>query len=308
MQVNMRISIVMSTYNGSRYIQEQLDSIRNQSRTPDEVLIFDDESSDNTYEIISNYINSFGLENWKLQKNPQNYGWRKSFIHAISCATGDLIFTADQDDIWCLDKVEKMSKAFELNKQIVVLVADYQEFKFGDIPTQKAKYDSYEVKRIPCDKKWYYIRRPGCVFALKKDIIPYINKTWYTNYAHDVLIWQIGILLNGLYHIDYTAIYFRRHDTNATPLNYHNKTTRVEHANWALNETARLEQLFSSEEKLKKNSNRSYISEYHKFTEHRLALLEQKKMIEIGWLMKNRDNYLSIRSLGIDIVCSMMKK
>ncbi len=304
----MKTSIVMSTYNGSRYIQAQLDSIRNQTRKPDEVLIFDDGSSDNTYEIIADYIASFGLENWKLQKNPQNYGWRKSFMHAISCATGDLIFTADQDDIWCLDKIEKMAKAFELNEQIIVLVADYQEFRFDDVPKKKEKNDTYKTKQIQCDKKWYYIRRPGCVFAFKKEIIPYMIAAWYTDYAHDVLMWQIGILMNGLYHMEYTAIYFRRHDSNATPLNRHNKTTRINHANWALKETAQLEKLFNSEDELKKNPNREYITLYHNFTEHRLSLLKKKRMREIGWLMKNSDSYLSRKSLIIDIICSMMKK
>ncbi|MFR5148684.1 MAG: glycosyltransferase [Ruminococcus sp.] len=135
----MKTSVVMSTYNGKRYIRAQLDSIRNQTRKPDEVLIFDDGSSDDTYEIVSDYIASFELKNWKLKKNPQNYGWRKSFIHAISCATGNLIFTADQDDIWCLDKVEKMSAICEKNDRILVLVADYQEFTFDDVPTQKEK-------------------------------------------------------------------------------------------------------------------------------------------------------------------------
>ena len=49
----MKTSVVMSTYNGKRYIRAQLDSIRNQTRKPDEVLIFDDGSSDDTYEIVS---------------------------------------------------------------------------------------------------------------------------------------------------------------------------------------------------------------------------------------------------------------
>ncbi|WP_455056776.1 glycosyltransferase [Jutongia sp.] len=304
----MKISVVISTYNGSRYIQEQLDSIRNQTRMPDEVLIFDDDSSDNTYEIISDYINLFKLDNWKLQKNPRNYGWRKSFMHAISCATGDLIFTADQDDIWCLDKIEKMSMACENNSKILVLVADYQEFQFDNVPVRKNKKDTYNVKRIQCDDNWYYIKRPGCVFALRKEIVPYMIKAWYEDYAHDVLMWQIGILLNGLYHIEYTAIYFRRHDSNATPLNYHNRTTRINHAYWALRETAQLEMLFNTEDSIYTEQNIQLVRDYYIFTEHRLALLRERKVTEVIWLMRNRRKYLSGKSLMVDIVCSIMKK
>lgn len=298
----------MSTYNGNRYIQAQLDSIRNQTRKPDEVLIFDDGSSDNTYEIVADYIASFGLENWKLQKNPQNYGWRKSFMHAISCATGDLIFTADQDDIWCFDKVEKMSAVCEKNEQILVLVADYQEFQFDDVPTKKEKRDTYKVEQILCDDKWYYIKRPGCVFGFRKEIVPYMAKTWYEDYAHDVLMWQIGILLNGLYHIEYTSIYFRRHDSNATPLNYHNRTTRINHAIWAQKETSQLEILLNAEPSICTEQNIRLVKDYHAFTNHRLALLKRRKVTEIIWLIKNRKKYLSSKSLILDIVCSMMKR
>ena len=305
---NMKTSIVMSTYNGSRYIREQLDSIRNQTRKPDEVLIFDDGSSDNTYEIIADYIVSFGLESWKLQKNPQNYGWRKSFMHAISCATGDLIFTADQDDIWCLDKVEKMTAVFEENREILVLVADYQEFQFDNIPSKKQKKDPYKVEQVPCNDKWYYIKRPGCVFGFRKEIVQYMDKAWYEDYAHDVLIWQIGILLNGLYHIEYTSIFFRRHDSNATPRNYHNKTTRIDHANWALKETSQLEMLLNTEPSICTIQNMQLVKEYHAFTSHRLTLLKNRNITEIVWLMKNRRQYLSSKSLVVDIVCSLMKK
>ena len=181
----MKTSIVMSTYNGSRYIQAQLDSIRNQTRKPDEVLIFDDGSSDNTYEIVSDYIVSFGLKNWKLQKNPHNYGWRKSFMHAISCATGDLIFTADQDDIWCLDKIEKMTAVCEKNHEVLVLVADYQEFQFNNIPSKKEKRDTYKVEQVSCNDKWYYIQRPGCVFGFRKEIVQYMVCLLYTSDAAD---------------------------------------------------------------------------------------------------------------------------
>ncbi len=304
----MKTSVVMSTYNGKRYIRAQLDLIRNQTRKPDEVLIFDDGSSDDTYEIVSDYIASFELKNWKLKKNPQNYGWRKSFIHAISCATGNLIFTADQDDIWCLDKVEKMSAICEKNDRILVLVADYQEFTFDDVPTQKEKRDTCKVEQIPCDDKWYYIKRPGCVFGFRKEIVPYMIKAWYKDYAHDVLMWQIGILMNGLYHIDYTAIYFRRHDSNATPLNYHNRTTRINHANWALKETSQLEILLNTELSISTIQNKQFVKEYHDFTVHRLALLESRKITEVIWLVKNRRKYLSSRSLFVDIFCSMLIK
>lgn len=75
----MKISIVLSTYNGSQYIEEQLDSLRNQTYTADEVLISDDCSQDNTVQIIETYIKKYELLNWKLEVNEKNCGWQKKF-------------------------------------------------------------------------------------------------------------------------------------------------------------------------------------------------------------------------------------
>ena len=103
----MKISIVLSTYNGSQYIEEQLDSLRNQTYTADEVLISDDCSQDNTVQIIETYIKKYELLNWKLEVNEKNCGWRKNFMNLITSAMGDIVFTCDQDDIWSADKIQK---------------------------------------------------------------------------------------------------------------------------------------------------------------------------------------------------------
>ena len=64
----MYLSVVISTYNGSKYILEQLDSIRNQTRRADEVMIIDDCSTDDTVEKINNFLKKYNLNNWKIVK------------------------------------------------------------------------------------------------------------------------------------------------------------------------------------------------------------------------------------------------
>ena len=100
------ISVVMTTYNGERYILEQLESIRIQTRQPDEVIIQDDASNDDTKVLIDYFIRAHGLKNWKVYKNVKNIGWRNNFYDAISKAHGDIIFFADQDDVWCSQKIK----------------------------------------------------------------------------------------------------------------------------------------------------------------------------------------------------------
>lgn len=73
----MKISIVVCTYNGMSYLEEQLDSLRLQIRKPDEVLISDDNSNDGTVEYVKSYINKYNLDNWLIRVNKPNLGWRK---------------------------------------------------------------------------------------------------------------------------------------------------------------------------------------------------------------------------------------
>ena len=93
------ISVLMATYNGSQFIIEQLDSIKNQTFQPDEVIICDDCSTDDTVSIVSNYISNNGLDNWKLYVNEQNLGHYKTFLKLSQLATNEYVFFSDQDDI-----------------------------------------------------------------------------------------------------------------------------------------------------------------------------------------------------------------
>ena len=95
----MKTSVVISTYNGEKYIIEQLDSLRKQSRPADEVIIADDCSSDHTVDIVKQYINQNKLNSWQVIVNDHNKGWRRNFMETMWNATGDLIFPCDQDDI-----------------------------------------------------------------------------------------------------------------------------------------------------------------------------------------------------------------
>ena len=77
----MKVSVVMTTYNGIRFLKEMLDSLKNQTRKIDEVIICDDRSTDNTVEFINEYIEVYNLKNWKITVNHQNLGWEKNFLN-----------------------------------------------------------------------------------------------------------------------------------------------------------------------------------------------------------------------------------
>lgn len=92
------ISIAMTTYNGEKYLREQLDSILRQSFTDWELVICDDCSKDSTRQILAEYA---GKDNRiKIFENDKNLGFKKNFEKAISLCNGDYIALSDQDDIW----------------------------------------------------------------------------------------------------------------------------------------------------------------------------------------------------------------
>ena len=83
----------MATYNGAQYIEEQLDSIRLQTMQPDEVILCDDCSSDDTVKLIKKYICDYDLrDTWKVKVNKDNLGYANNFNNAAYLATGDFIF------------------------------------------------------------------------------------------------------------------------------------------------------------------------------------------------------------------------
>lgn len=97
------ISVALCTYNGERYIRQQLDSILAQTMPVDEIVVHDDRSTDSTYEILSYYASQYSQI--KLIRNTQNIGYKKNFEVALRECCGDYIFFSDQDDIWAKDKV-----------------------------------------------------------------------------------------------------------------------------------------------------------------------------------------------------------
>ena len=101
---NPNISIVLCTYNGELYLREQLNSILKQTLPASEIIIQDDCSTDNTWDIILEYKSKYPII--KAFRNQKNIRAHANFISAFSLATGDFIAPSDQDDIWYETKIE----------------------------------------------------------------------------------------------------------------------------------------------------------------------------------------------------------
>ncbi|HWV74152.1 MAG TPA: glycosyltransferase family 2 protein [Pseudosphingobacterium sp.] len=100
------VSIALCSYNGAKYLRNQIDSIVSQTYRPLELIIVDDKSSDNTAEILSLYAENNKDILFRVFENERRLGYVKNFEKAISLCSGDFIAIADQDDVWTTDKIE----------------------------------------------------------------------------------------------------------------------------------------------------------------------------------------------------------
>lgn len=216
MKKDIRISVAMATYNGEKYIKEQIDSILVNLKENDELVISDDGSTDNTIEII----NSYKDERIKLIQGPRD-GVKKNFDNAIKECSGKYIFLSDQDDIWEKDKVENVLKAFKDNENCLCVVHDSRVF---DSENNEIIIDSFYKFRnskagiIKNIIKNSYI---GCCMAfdssIKKDILPIPNDID----MHDQWIGILSEIKGKSVFINDKLIKYRRHSDNVSKMEHY---------------------------------------------------------------------------------------
>ncbi len=113
----MSISVAMCTYNGSKFLLEQLTSIANQTQAVDELVVCDDCSTDNTVEIIGQFAKTVTFP-VRVFVNSTNLGSNRNFEKCLSLCQNEIIILCDQDDVWLPQKVEKICVCFTTNKHI----------------------------------------------------------------------------------------------------------------------------------------------------------------------------------------------
>lgn len=108
----MKISIALATFNGAAYLREQLDSIKRQSLQPDELVVSDDSSSDDTVEIARQFARVAGFE-VKVDAHSKLGNYNENFVRAIGQCTGDIVALCDQDDVWSQNKLATACAEFQ---------------------------------------------------------------------------------------------------------------------------------------------------------------------------------------------------
>lgn len=204
-----KVSVAMATYNGEKYIKEQIETILNNLDDKDELVISDDGSSDMTIEII-NKINDKRIT---LLEGPRK-GLKKNFENAIKNTTGDVIFLSDQDDIWMENKVEKVLECFNNNNYILIqhdaVVVDENDKVIYESFAEHRKVKTGVIKNLI--KNSYH----GCCIAFRKELIKEILPIPDNIYLHDEWIGIVAELNGKTYFLNEKLIKYRRHSENTS--------------------------------------------------------------------------------------------
>jgi glycosyltransferase involved in cell wall biosynthesis len=200
----------MATYNGEKYVKEQLASILSQLSENDEIIISDDNSSDSTLDIIK------GLNDRRISVvlNEKPAGYTKNFENTLEKATGDVIFLADQDDVWLSNKV---SITLSYLKKYDFVVSDCTIVD-ADLNTLAPSHFNIHNVRTGFMNNFLLPRYIGACMAFKKEVLstclPFPEKQKFA--AHDYWISQWAELRFSTVVINEPLILYRRHGSNAS--------------------------------------------------------------------------------------------
>lgn len=308
-----KISVVMASFNGIKFIGEQLDSIRKQTHKPDEVIISDDNSTDGTFEFCNDYITKHNLTGWNVSRNDSVHGIKGNFMRALSLSTGDYIFTCDQDDVWMNDKIHVMSSIMDSRPEILLLCSNYIPVVNSERINAKVRNinrDDGSVIQFRLNDTWLDNMRPGCTYCFRREILRKFRVIDIENQIHDSMLWKYAITSDSLYLLNRLLILYRRHGDNAT--NQFNRippniTQRIE----LINEESEMYRRFidASDGLGITESNQKLMKSKIKFLERRKAMLMKKSIfVSAMFVLMNYRYYPTRRNALSDIYASIFMK
>lgn len=203
------VSIVVCTYNGERFIGEQLQSILDQSYSNLEIIVGDDASQDNTVTIVKEYSDKH--HNIRLLAYKDNLGYIKNFERTISRASGNYIALSDQDDFWMPRKIESLMKIIG-SRDLAYCNSSFVDEKLQDMGIVFS-----QKKNMISSNNAIHLMLDNCVSghaalfkkSLYNSAIPFPN-----HIPHDWWLAYNAALQNGLTYLDKTLVKYRHHGSN----------------------------------------------------------------------------------------------
>ena len=208
----MKVSVAMATYNGEKYLEQQIDSILSQLGNDDELIISDDHSSDQTLAIIKKYISED--HRVKLFMNEEK-GVTSNFENAIKRTQNEIIFLSDQDDVWKPEKVKTVKDYYEKNPTIQMIMSDITVVD-NHLNTKIESFYEFRGSRAGVLKNIIKNSYIGCAMSFKKELKTKILPIPRNVPMHDMWIGLVADMNKSALLIPEKLIFYRRHDATVT--------------------------------------------------------------------------------------------
>lgn len=220
------ISIAMTTYNGEKFLKEQIDSILAQTYTDFELVIVDDCSTDSTWEILCTYKQN---QKVRIFKNEKNLGFKSNFEKAISLCTGDFIALSDQDDVWLENHLQVLLDTID-QKDLACANAILVDKNLKDLGSRMS--DVTKIKKIPSGSKalltyflsnHYFVQGSTCLLTkgFVQKALPIPTEIDY----HDTWFSLFCAANNGLNYTKEPILLYRQHKNNVSDISNYKKNS-----------------------------------------------------------------------------------
>jgi len=205
------ISVVVCTYNGAKFIEEQLASITGQTYAITEIIVVDDASSDDTFKVLERA--AARDSRIALYRNEVNLGFTANFEKVMKMANHDFIAIADQDDVWHVNKIEKMMAAFL--PTAAAIYCDSVRFT-KTVPTSPvANKKNRRISGTQVRKLAMYNTVSGHALIIRKSLLEHALPIPSAIY-YDWWLAMQAVANGGLQFLDEILVYQRAHDNNVT--------------------------------------------------------------------------------------------
>jgi glycosyltransferase involved in cell wall biosynthesis len=297
------ISVAMTTFNGEKYIEKQIESIIHQSLPVDEIIVCDDGSTDHTVELLKKY-------DVTLIQNFQNLGYKLNFKQAMEKCNGDYIFLCDQDDIWEKDKVKDMMQIMESHKNIHVLASSFTYIDgqnqmilttlnkgYSNNNLYNKEVEKNDLVSVLTDEFIYGNYFQGCALVMDKQTRDFVVHHFDDRLPHDWIISLYASIDGGMYFYNKSEFKYRIHSDNSIGVSTLNQSA-TQHVNRAYQFEERYQKARDALyvlDVLKSNCIDYYMQNEKKFNaiesfmEHHVSYLKNKKFF--GLLGQNRYVY-----------------
>lgn len=213
----LAVSVCMATWNGSRFLQEQLTDILSQLTHHDELVVVDDGSFDATMDILEHAAAEASHTRVRIYRNDKNIGAIRTFERALGMAEKDLVFLSDQDDRWLPHKVCKIERAFATHPEVTLVISDTQIIDATGTVTA-ASWTSRRLFHPGTLANVVKNRFLGCTMAFRRSSLEYCLPFPPDTPMHDQWIGTLHSIFGSILFLPESLMQYRRHDDNATNL------------------------------------------------------------------------------------------